>query len=308
MGKTSNQYSIKDLERLSGIKAHTIRIWEQRYGIVNPERTSTNIRYYSDTDLRRILNIALLNQHKIKISRIAKMTDNEMSEEVIRLTASSESSMDSQIELLTLCMVEMDEDRFEKAMSNNILRHGFEKTMTSIIFPFLEKVGIMWMSGTINPAQEHFISNAIRQKLIVAIDGQTNLSNKPEDTFLLFCPENEFHELGLLFMNYLLRSRKCKTIYLGSAVPFTDLQMVYEQHQPQYLFTYITILPKEPSIEEYILQLAHHFPHSTILLSGKVLDDIEIEWPDNTQHLPNVDTALKFIERTRHGSGSSNDN
>lgn len=308
MGKPGNQYSIKDLERLSGIKAHTIRIWEQRYGIVNPERTSTNIRYYSDTDLRRILNIALLNQHKIKISRIAKMTDNEMSEEVIRLTASSESSMDSQIELLTLCMVEMDEDRFEKAMSNNILRHGFEKTMTSIIFPFLEKVGIMWMSGTIKPAQEHFISNAIRQKLIVAIDGQTNLSNKPEDTFLLFCPENEFHELGLLFMNYLLRSRKCKTIYLGAAVPFRDLQMVYEQHHPQYLFTYITILPKDISIGEYILQLANQFPQSTILLSGKVLDDIEIEWPDNTQHLPNVDMALKFIERTRHGSGSNNSN
>lgn len=308
MGKPNNQYSIKDLERLSGIKAHTIRIWEQRYGIVTPKRTATNIRYYSDDDLRRLLNIALLNQHNFKISHIAKMTNDEIKEEVIRLTASSESSMESQIELLSLCMIEMDEERFEKVMSNNILRHGFEKTMTNIIFPFLEKVGIMWLSGTIKPAQEHFISNAIRQKLIVAIDGQTLRRSEEDDSFLLFCPENEYHELGLLFINYLLRSRKCHTIYLGAAVPFSDLKMVYEQHQPKYLVTYITILPQNPGLEEYILQLANQFPQSTILVAGKVLADISIDWPHNTRYLPNVDEALQFIERSRHGSGSNKEN
>lgn len=303
MKKISNQYSIKDLERLSGIKAHTIRIWEQRYGIIEPKRTPTNIRYYSDDDLRRILNISMLNQQGFKISHIAKMTDDEIQSEVLRLAATSGSSLESQIELLTLCMVEMDEDRFEKAMSNNILRHGFERTMINIVFPFLEKVGYMWMTGTISPAQEHFISNAVRQKMIVAIDGQTNADVGPDNTFLLFCPENEFHELGLLFMNYLLRTRKCKTIYLGAAVPLADIQHAYKLHHPRYLFTYITIMPRDMPVGEYILQLAQKFPQSTLLVAGHVLRNTSIDWPDNAYYLEDVDSALEIIEQARHGSG-----
>ena len=296
-----NQYSIKDLERLSGIKAHTLRIWEQRYKIVEPKRTPTNIRYYSDDDLRRILNISLLNQNSFKISHIAKMTDDEMFAEVIRLTG-SDSSINSQIDILTLCMVEVDEERFEKVMSGNILRHGFEKTMVNIIFPFLEKVGYMWMTGTINPAQEHFISNLIRQKLIVAIDGQVINNTSKEGSYMLFCPEKEFHEIGLLFMNYLLRTRKCKTIYLGAAVPMDDVELIYDIHKPAYLLVHITIVPDGWDIQQYVEELAKKFPQSTLLISGQALSAYDLALPKNATYIDSTEKALDHIDRSRHGS------
>ncbi|MDX5478997.1 MAG: MerR family transcriptional regulator, partial [Cyclobacteriaceae bacterium] len=164
-------YSIKDLEQLSGIKAHTLRIWEQRYSLLSPKRTDTNIRYYDDEDLKLILNVALLNDNGIKISKIASMSSEEMREQVVKMTEKS-LTHDDQIHALTICMIEMDEERFDKVLSTNILKIGFEQTMMNIIYPFMSKIGVLWQTGAINPAQEHFISNLVRQKLIVAIDGQ----------------------------------------------------------------------------------------------------------------------------------------
>jgi len=164
-------YSIKDLETLSGIKAHTLRIWEQRYQLLKPHRTNTNIRLYTNEDLRRILNVSLLNKSGTKISKIASLNDNELYEQVNKLTKESDNNAD-QIESLILSMIELDEERFEKIVNSCILRLGLIKTIDEILFTFLQKIGIMWQTGSINPAQEHFISNLIRQKIIVAIDGQ----------------------------------------------------------------------------------------------------------------------------------------
>src|SRR4028119_2082894 len=159
-------YSIKDLEHLSGIKAHTLRIWEQRYNIIRPKRTDTNIRYYDDTDLKLVLNISLLKEHGFKISEIARMTMEDMSQEVLSLTDKNLRYSD-QIQALTLSMIDLDEERFEKIMSTNALQVGFEQTMINIVYPFLIKIGVLWQTGAISPAQEHFISNLIRQKLTV---------------------------------------------------------------------------------------------------------------------------------------------
>ena len=191
-------YSIRDLEQLSGIKAHTLRIWEQRYTILSPDRTDTNIRTYGDEDLKRVLNISLLKDHGYKISEIAKFSTDELNREIIKIS-DRQLSYPDQIQALTIAMLDLNEDRFEKIISTNILQSGFESTMINIIYPFLSRIGTLWVTGSIGPAQEHFITNLIRQKIIVAIDGQIGTSTSSGKKYVLFLPEGEFHEISLLF-------------------------------------------------------------------------------------------------------------
>lgn len=298
-------YSIKDLERLSGVKAHTIRIWEQRYNIIHPQRTDTNIRFYSDPDLRKLLNISLLNNHGYKISKIAQFTDNEIYSEVEKVTEAHHDA-DNQLAALTLSMIELDEERFEKLLATNILRQGFEKTMSTLIFPFLERVGVMWMTGAISPAQEHFMSNMVRQKLIVAIDGQMNPLGGPENTFMLFCPEGEYHEIGLLFMNYLLRSRKRKAIYLGASVPFDDLAKIYEVHLPKYLVSFVTATPGGEELQQYIYNLSNSFPNCEIWLAGNQLLKETFDLPSNVIFLRGLQQAQAKLDEFRSSAVSAN--
>jgi len=163
-------YNIKDLEKLSGIKAHTIRIWEKRYALLEPQRTDTNIRYYTSNDLKKLLNISLLNKNGIKISRIAEFTENELNEKVIELT-SRNSDVEDQIQSLIMSMFYLNTQKFEKLLTISYINRGFESTFSDILLPFLIKVGFLWQTGTITAAQEHFASNIIRQKILVAIDG-----------------------------------------------------------------------------------------------------------------------------------------
>lgn len=290
-----NKYSIKDLERLTGIKAHTLRIWEQRYGILNPQRTDTNIRYYLDEDLRKILNVSLLNSNGYKISKIADLNLTQMNAAVSEITQLADSA-ESQIESIVFCMMTFDEARFEKVLSGNVLRYGFEKTMIDIIFPFMQRVGNMWLTGTIGPAHEHFISNMVRQKLVVAIDGQLPSPKPDAPKYLLFCPDQEYHELGLLFMNYMLRSRNCQTVYVGSSVPIADLEVVYQTHHPQYLFTYITTNPAGDNLVEYFTTLVHMFPKAKVLAAGNPVKLVKAELPEEMLFLNDATDAIAQID------------
>jgi DNA-binding transcriptional MerR regulator len=164
-------YSIRDLERLSGIKAHTIRIWEKRYGLIEPRRTTTNIRTYCDTELKKILNVSLLNRNGLKISKIVCMSSQEIADQVSRITHFMPDEQ-SQIEGLTTAMIDFDEARFERIIARSVIQFGFEDTLIKIIYPFFVKIGLMWQTGTVNPAQEHFVTNLVRQKVMVAIDNQ----------------------------------------------------------------------------------------------------------------------------------------
>lgn len=260
-------YSIKDLEHLSGIKAHTLRIWEQRYEILKPKRTDSNIRYYDDYDLKLILNISLLNENGYKISKIAEMSPAEMHKEVVALTENT-YKYPEQIQALTLSMIDLDEDRFDKVISTNILHFGFEKTMLNIVFPFLSRTGFLWQTGTINPAQEHFITFLIRQKLIVAIDGVVGHKHEKAKKFLLYLPEGEMHETTLLFSNYLIRSRKHKVIYLGQNLPFEDVKVAHRIYNPDYVIVVATTAPGQSEIQQYIDLLSEAMPETNILLSG----------------------------------------
>jgi DNA-binding transcriptional MerR regulator len=274
------RFSIKDLEKLSGIKAHTLRIWEQRYGILKPERTDTNIRWYCNDKLKHLLNVTFLYEHGYKISKIALLQPSEVIEEVNRIV-DKESTVCDQVRGLVLSMVELEEQRFERIISNNILKHGFSYTIEKIVYPFLSKIGVMWQTGSINPAQEHFISNLIRQKLIVAIDSLKIPENSEAQKFVLFLPDGELHELSLLYFNYLLRSKGHSVIYLGQSVPLDDLRKVVEIRQPDQLVSVFTHIIEDVSV--FIDSLSSTFPKTSLLLSGCQLKDLQHSLPGNVK-------------------------
>jgi len=288
-----SNYSIRDLEQLSGIKAHTLRIWEQRYDILKPDRTDTNIRTYDDKDLKLVLNIALLKDHGYKISEISKMEADEMSKEVMSIS-DKQMNYPDQIHALTISMLDLDEERFEKIVSTNTLQFGFENMMVNIIYPFLSRIGTLWITGSIGPAQEHFISNLIRQKLIVAIDGQLPSLRSGAKKYLMYLPEGEMHEISLLFGNYIVRSRQNKVIYLGQSLPFNELSFAYQMHKPDYIFTVITSVPGQDEIQKYVYRLSKEFPDSKILLTGYQVVGQDIDCPDNVEVITQIRQLMEI--------------
>ncbi|MGL4597696.1 MAG: MerR family transcriptional regulator [Bacteroidia bacterium] len=289
------RYSIKDLERLSGIKAHTLRIWEQRYNILRPERTATNIRWYSQDDLKRLLNISVLNNHGLKISKIASLNDDLIASEVVKI---SETVLEENehITSLVISMVDFDELRFEKVINNCILRYGFEHAVEEIVYPFFRKIGVMWQTGSITPVQEHFISNLVRQKFITAIDQAIPRKNDAPKRFVLFLADGELHELSLLFYYYKLKIRGHKVIYLGQSVPFDDLQKVFESAKPECMLSVFTHEMKEISSTEYIQKLHKVFSDSTIFVSGWQMMNQRINFPHGIIRFDNPSDLHRYID------------
>lgn len=288
-------YSIRDLEKLSGIKAHTIRIWEQRYGVIAPKRTKTNIRYYQDDDLKFLLNVSLLNKNGIKISKIAKMSRQAVAEKVAAI-AEINFENSTQLDALTLSMIEMDEQKFDRIVSMNIQQLGFERTMLEVIYPFLDKLGVLWLTGSINPVQENFISYLIRQKIIVAIDQEPIPQGKQVKKFIIYLPEGEKQELTLLFMHYILKSRRNHVLYLGQDISVADLRDACKVHKPDFIFTMISeTFAKEP-VQKYVDKLAETFPDCQVLLSGYQVVAQKVTAPQNVRVLRSLDHTLEFLE------------
>ena len=285
-------YSIKDLERLSGIKAHTIRIWEKRYNLVTPKRTETNIRFYDDEDIKKILNIAFLNKHGYRISQIAQLDDNEITSKITDISEEDNDS-DSLIDNLIISMIELDERKFDKILSTAILKSGFEKTVLYTIYPFFQKIGILWQTGAINPAQEHFISNLVRQKLIVAIDGILEENIPDSKRFILFLPEGELHEIGLLFYFYLLKKRGHSVIYLGQSVPFEDLATVIEIRPCDFLLTSFSSNISNLDAVAYLERLSSKYAEQQILFSTFDQENLFSSLPPNATR---VLGALDFVK------------
>ena len=283
------KYSIRDLENLSGVKAHTIRIWEKRYNLVEPMRTSTNIRYYCDKDLKKLLNISILNKNGFKISEIANLNKEELNDKVIHLINEAKD-YDSRIESLIVAMIELDELKFEKILNQTIIKFGFEKTITDTIYPFLERIGVLWQIGNVNPAQEHFISNLIRQKLIVAIDGLLQSDKNSTKQVILFLPEGELHEISLLVYHYFLKKKGYKIIYLGQSVPFEDLIEVERIKPITFLFTIITTKYSNINVEDYFKKLSNQFKSKTIFIAGKQVN----------KSIKNIPSNIKIINSPSH--------
>jgi MerR family transcriptional regulator, light-induced transcriptional regulator len=288
-------YSIKELEQLSGIKAHTIRVWEKRYRIIEPQRTKTNIRLYSDDDLKRIINVSLLSNNGVRISKIVKLSLSEINQHVTKLSESKKRT-DIYIEQLIVAMIDMEEEVFEKLLGSLTLKFGFERTMLEIVYPFMEKIGILWLTDNITPAQEHFISNLIRQKIIVAIDALP-LAPKTKKKAVLFLPESELHELGLLFYHYVLKKAGVRTYYLGQTVPHSSLLSTCKEHKPDLIITSLTTSPIPTEMANYLHELSADFPTAQILVSGNAVKKAAIEPPKNVILFSNVLTLKRIISQ-----------
>ncbi|MBS1508264.1 MAG: MerR family transcriptional regulator [Bacteroidetes bacterium] len=291
MGK----YSIKELERLSGIRAHTIRIWEKRHKLISPQRTQTNIRYYSDEDLKKIINVAVLNNNGVKISKIANLSIEEINGQVAQLSETKDS-IDIYIEQLIMATIDMEEAIFGDLIGKFSLKFGFERTLLEIIYPFLEKIGVLWLTNNITPAQEHFISNLIRNKLIVAIE---NLPMPRHDSrkVVLFLPENELHEIGLLFFCFLCKNAGLRTFYLGQTLPYASLKSVYEAHQPDILISAFTTHPHTQNLQGYIDKLSADFLSASIFITGHMLTKKPLTYPKNVTAFANAQEIKELISK-----------
>ena len=288
-------YSIKELEKLSGIKAHTIRIWEKRYNLINPHRTNTNIRYYTDNELKKILNVAVLNRHGIKISSIARLSELEMKEEIIRVSDNATSS-NTIIDSMVLSMIDLDEYKLEALIDKSIHKIGFKSTVTDVLFPFLDKIGILWQSGDIYPAQEHFVSYLVRQKLIAATDNLSNTFNPEGRKFLLLLPEGEWHEISLLFAHYLIKEANHEVIYLGQSVPYSDVLAIGTAKNIDFIV--ISSSTKLPGFDLglYLEELGIAFPDKGILYFSNCKRDLPEELSQNHVHLQHVSDLTDFLQ------------
>lgn len=250
MGNIKQNFSIKDLESLSGIKAHTIRMWEKRYGVLQPERTETNIRTYGVSGLQKILNIAFLNENGYKISRISNMSDKEISELVQRITT-SKSNTNRAVKSLKVAMMNFDQPLFLKTYDGLLENLTFGEIYNQVFIPLLHEIGVLWQAGTITPAHEQFISTLIKQKLFINIELlQKEQPSKTDKIFVLFLPEEEIHDVGLFYANYEILLHGYKVIFLGQSLPMEDLDYLSKIFDNTIFVSYLTVKPE--NVEEYI--------------------------------------------------------
>jgi DNA-binding transcriptional MerR regulator len=288
-----NAFTIKDLENLTGIKAHTIRIWEQRYTFLRPQRTDTNIRYYNNEELKKILNISLLNKYGFKISHIDKMSEEDMRQKILGIN-NIQAQQERIVNALIQAMVDMNLESFEALIEDHIKVKGIEKTIHQIIFPFMERIGVLWITDHINPAQEHLVSNIIRQKLIVGTEAVSPLFQLKKSG-LLFLPEGEYHELGLLFVQYLLKNRGIKVFYLGANVPLEDVEYVVKYKQPDFIYTHLTSVSSVFNFEKFIQQSLKRFNSTPLIISGRLAATYEKKIPSQIHFKRSLQEVTEFI-------------
>lgn len=289
-----NLFSISQLSQFSGIKAHTIRMWEQRYNALKPNRSEGNTRYYDNFQLRRLLNIVSLMDSAYKVSELCVMSDKKLftllEEQQANVTANDKE--DFYISQLIAAGMSYDEQHFEKTFSHCLLRFGLKNAYINVLYPLLSRIGLMWASNSIPPAQEHFISNIIRQKLFTAIDSLPPPASAAE-TWVLFLPENEFHEIGLLFAHYVVRLSGRKSIYLGANLPLDSLNNSIKDIKPDKLLLFLVRhnLPEES--QQFLDTLRTFSPIKIIYLVGSKnlvgsLKTGKIQWLQTVEDLDKV--------------------
>ena len=253
MRKVKSSFSIKDLEHISGIKAHTIRIWEKRYKLLSPERTNTNIRKYSLDSLRKLLNVTLLYKEGFKISKIANLEPKDIPD-IVRQVALENSSENISINAFKLAMVNFDVAMFDFKYKNLLVNNGFEFVFFKIFVPLMTELGILWQTGAICPSHEHFVTSLIKQKIHVQTEKIHNkkFTNQPLPKFVIFLPDNEIHELSILFLNYLILSKGYETIFLGQSIPLKSLKTLLSQTDILHFVTYITVEPSKGDIFKFV--------------------------------------------------------
>ena len=272
----AQQFSIKDLEHFTGIKSHTIRAWEQRYDLLVPKRTATNIRYYSGDDLKKLLNVGYLMEHGGKISKIAQLSNQALIERV-RDMQMEQGGLSAVFSQLKLSMLNYDEALFREVVDKYSKEHGLDRTVLDVFLPFLSQIGVLWLTNTICPAQEHFISHLMRQELHAAVSDAGMPASADHPPIVLYLPEREIHDISLLFIHFLCRAHGMKSIFLGASVPFSDLLNVGDQLPNAVFVSYCTTHPSSSESAEYIELIEAEFAgtENQFLLGGKVFEGVD---------------------------------
>lgn len=287
-------YTIKDIEKMSGIKAHTIRVWERRYGMVIPKRTDTNIRYYSDDDLRSILNISILNKNGVKISKIAKLDDHQIAEKVTSLLDNSQEQSHI-IDAMLLSMVEINESALDSIINKAWEEFGFEKMVETIIFPLLERIGMLWQTNAIVPAQEHFLTNILRHKFILAIENKMTPKKGEDNKMIFFLPEGEIHEFGLLFYSYIARTKGYEVVYLGTSIPLQDLMQVQKVTQAKAFFSAFVMAIDKKELEDMFIDLRQTYPNIPFYITGLQIKELNPTLPSNFFVVSSASNFKKYL-------------
>ena len=290
--KRMTHYSIKDMEYLSGIKAHTIRMWEKRYQLLDPERSDTNIRSYSNEDVRRILNVAMLVKNGYKISNVAVFDEFKLQTEVLR---QNKNLLDPEknIDTLILHTINMDTMELEQILDRIIQKNGFSKAMENVIFPFFERIGVLWQAGTIYVTHEHFVSNLIRNRLIIEASKFDN--SLSERIILFFLHEDEMHELGLLYFNLLAAQNGFKCIYLGQSLPLGDLSNLLKNTQFDIICTSFILAIDKAELEQYLVHLSKVYNKNLILIAGRQIAIHKPNLPSNVVVIKNSSDFVKNV-------------
>ncbi|UMB60705.1 MerR family transcriptional regulator [Lutibacter sp. A80] len=299
MNNIKSEFTIKDLENFSGIKAHTIRIWEKRYNILKPNRSESNIRYYNINNLQKLLNVALLNANGLKISKIAALPDSKLKACVREIVA--KNGVDTQASnSLKLSMLNFDENLFNVTYNNLIAQSSLRTVFKDVFLPFLNEIGLLWQVNSITPAHEHFISNLVKQKIHINIERlQLSSPTNYDKVFVLYLPMNEIHELGLLYLHFELLLHGYQSIYLGQSVPVDNLNDIQKVYNNICFISYLTVEPSRVTLEEYIEEVNSKVlldTNSELWLLGRKLNEIENEITFlNVKTFENMDFLLKEL-------------
>ena len=293
MNNLKNRFSIKDLENLTGIKAHTIRIWEKRYNLLTPKRTDTNIRYYDLASFQKMLNVSYLNNNGYKISKIATLNASEIPA-LVRELASKTNLESHAINSFKLSMLNFDQVLFYNTYDSLLKEKPFHDVFYDIFIPLLTEIGLLWQTNTITPAHEHFLTTLIRQKILVNTEFiQTNTTPKSKKTFVLYLPDNEIHELGLMFLHHEIVANGYHSIFLGQSVPLESLCDVLNYYDDLVFLSYFTVKPLKAEIEQYIKDFDKTIlknSNAEFWILGQMLNCLDLD------NLPKKITPFKSIK------------
>jgi DNA-binding transcriptional MerR regulator len=296
MNNIKSQFSIKDLENLTGIKAHTIRIWEKRYNLLEPQRTDTNIRYYDLANFQKLLNISYLNSNGYKISKISTISEVEI-QRLVREIAIKNDVDTHAINTLKLAMLNFDQTLFYNTYETLKKEKSFRSIFYDVFIPMLSNMGMLWQTDTITPAHEDFITTLIRQKIIASTEKiQSKQINSSKQTFVLYLPDNEIHELGLMFINHEIISSGYHSIFLGSSVPLESLIDLQSYYDDIIFVSYFTVKPEKEELHKYINdfnKLLLEPSNSQFWVLGQMLSHLDLEnLPDGIKAFTSIKQLL----------------
>lgn len=298
MNNIKNVFSIKDLENLSGIKAHTIRIWEKRYNVLEPMRTDTNIRVYDLGSLQKLLNITLLHNYGYKISKISKLPSEQIPE-MVREIISEKSVKNHAINAFKMAMMNFDQTLFFNTYNNLLSEKSFKSIFYEIFIPLMQELGFLWQTDTITPAHEHFITYLIKQKLLINTEKVQVLEpTKTDKIFILYLPMNEIHELGLMYLNYEIISNGYKTIFLGESVPIDSLKDIHTYFDNVVFVTYMTVEPDKDAVNDYLKQVNDEVIasyNSQLWVLGKMTEHIDESKHKNIHIFKSIPEVVSYL-------------